>query len=408
MEEVMNEFAPTSDFSMKASPMSRKARAFSIQALLSPVDSASEDGDEVKGLGDAERDKVEQDSRSSPRSLSSETPLPSPPITEDLITEEKCRTSDNLGRSCCTLEMKELWKKFHDLGTEMIITKSGRRMFPSMRVSFSNLDPKANYQVFFDIVAVDSKRYRYAYHRSCWLVAGRADPPIPRKVYTHPDGPFRGDSLMKQSISFEKVKLTNNLHDKWGYIILNSMHKYLPRVHLVKYEDKVPKASFLSDLETHDRKVFTFEETQFIGVTAYQNQLITKLKIDSNPFAKGFRDSARITQIDRESVDLLIKASRQGYPAVPNPMSHALLTQLPQNPLPLMPSGFVCKYPPLLPMQQHQSMMPTPEQMSKDFLKLYFDRLSSNQCAVNGMHKALSTHNNIPRTNSVRFNPYKS
>jgi len=56
-----------------------------------------------------------------------------------------------------------------------------RRMFPSMRVSFSNLDPKANYQVFFDIVAVDSKRYRYAYHRSCWLVAGRADPPIPRK-----------------------------------------------------------------------------------------------------------------------------------------------------------------------------------------------------------------------------------
>jgi len=51
------------------------------------------------------------------------------------------------------------------------------------------------------------------------------------------------------------------------------MHKYLPRVHLVKYEDKVPKASFLSDLETHDRKVFTFEETQFIGVTAYQNQL---------------------------------------------------------------------------------------------------------------------------------------
>jgi len=50
MEEVMNEFAPTSDFSMKASPMSRKARAFSIQALLSPVDSASEDGDEVNSI----------------------------------------------------------------------------------------------------------------------------------------------------------------------------------------------------------------------------------------------------------------------------------------------------------------------------------------------------------------------
>lgn len=50
---------------------------------------------------------------------------------------------------------------------------------------------------------------------------------------------------------------------------------------------------------------------------------ITKLKIDSNPFAKGFRDSARITQIDRESVDLLIKASRHGYmptAMLPHPM----------------------------------------------------------------------------------------
>lgn len=27
-----------------------------------------------------------------------------------------------------------------------------------------------------------------------------------------------------------------------------------------------------------------------MAVTAYQNQLITKLKIEKNPFAKGFRD----------------------------------------------------------------------------------------------------------------------
>ncbi|ETE57990.1 T-box transcription factor TBX20, partial [Ophiophagus hannah] len=30
---------------------------------------------------------------------------------------------------------------------------------------------------------------------------------------------------------------------------------------------------------------------------------ITKLKIDSNPFAKGFRDSSRLTDIERESVE---------------------------------------------------------------------------------------------------------
>ena len=32
-------------------------------------------------------------------------------------------------------------------------------------------------------------------------------------------------------------------------------------------------------------------EAQFIAVTAYQNEQITQLKIDNNPFAKGFRDN---------------------------------------------------------------------------------------------------------------------
>src|SRR6218665_988581 len=35
-------------------------------------------------------------------------------------------SSDALERVCCHLETKELWQKFHELGTEMIITKSGR------------------------------------------------------------------------------------------------------------------------------------------------------------------------------------------------------------------------------------------------------------------------------------------
>jgi hypothetical protein len=40
---------------------------------------------------------------------------------------------------------------------------------------------------------------RYAYHRSAWLVAGKADPPPPRRLYVHPDSPFTGDQLSKQA-----------------------------------------------------------------------------------------------------------------------------------------------------------------------------------------------------------------
>lgn len=95
---------------------------------------------------------------------------------------------------------------------------SSRRMFPTVRVSFSGLEPTARYAVLMDIVPLDKKRYRYAYHRSSWLVAGKADPPPPRRLCVHPDGAFTGEQLMKQTVSFEKLKLTNNTQDKNGQV----------------------------------------------------------------------------------------------------------------------------------------------------------------------------------------------
>lgn len=97
-----------------------------------------------------------------------------------------------------------------------------RRMFPTVRVSFSGLmrpsKPSDFYAVLLDIVPVDSRRYRYAYHRSAWLVAGKADPPPPPRLHAHPDTPFSFEALTKQVISFEKAKLTNNELDRNGQV----------------------------------------------------------------------------------------------------------------------------------------------------------------------------------------------
>ena len=93
-----------------------------------------------------------------------------------------------------------------------------RRMFPTLRISFTGVDPLKRYIVLMDIVPVDNKRYRYAYHRSSWLVAGKADPPSPNRLCIHPDAPYTGDQLRKQVVSFEKVKLTNNEMDKQGHV----------------------------------------------------------------------------------------------------------------------------------------------------------------------------------------------
>uniref|UniRef100_A0A3Q2D1Z8 T-box transcription factor 16 n=1 Tax=Cyprinodon variegatus TaxID=28743 RepID=A0A3Q2D1Z8_CYPVA len=180
-----------------------------------------------------------------------------------------------------TLEDLELWKTFHEIGTEMIITKPGRRMFPHCKVSLSGLIPCAKYILLVDMVPEDG--FRYKWNKEKWEVAGKAEPQPPCRTYVHPDSPALGSHWMKQSISFLKLKLTNNTLDQHGHIILHSMHRYHPRFHVVQADD-------LFSVRWSVFQTFTFPETSFTAVTAYQNTKITKLKIDHNPFAKGFRD----------------------------------------------------------------------------------------------------------------------
>ncbi|XP_076369499.1 T-box transcription factor TBX2-like isoform X1 [Tachypleus tridentatus] len=195
-----------------------------------------------------------------------------------------------------TLESKELWERFHTLGTEMVITKGGRRMFPPFKVRISGLDNEAKYIMLMDIVAGDDCRYKF--HNGRWLMAGKADPEMPKRMYIHPDSPSTGEQWMQKVVSFHKLKLTNNISDKHGYTILNSMHKYQPRFHLVRANDilKLPYSTF---------RTYVFKETDFVAVTAYQNEKITQLKIDNNPFAKGFRDSGAGKRDKKRQVALI-------------------------------------------------------------------------------------------------------
>lgn len=58
-------------------------------------------------------------------------------------------------------------------------------------------------------------------------------------------------------------------------IVLQSLHKYQPRLHIVEVtEDGVEDLN--SDLKT---QCFTFPETQFIAVTAYQNTDVSVEKL---------------------------------------------------------------------------------------------------------------------------------
>ncbi|XP_060129539.1 MAX gene-associated protein isoform X3 [Zootoca vivipara] len=186
------------------------------------------------------------------------------------------------GSITVTLDNNNMWNEFYYRSTEMILTKQGRRMFPYCRYWITGLDSKLKYILVVDISPVDNLRYKWNGHS--WEPSGKAEPHVLGRVFIHPESPSTGHYWMQQRVSFYNLKLTSNTLDQEGHIILHSMHRYLPRLHLVPAD----KATEVIQLNGHDVHTFIFPQTEFFAVTAYQNIQITQLKIDYNPFLKGF------------------------------------------------------------------------------------------------------------------------
>jgi len=91
-------------------------------------------------------DELEDEGRESPPEISSSTsdcsaghsggrsskksPPTSPPPPKNPLLQERF-SCEELRHAVCHLETKDLWDKFNELGTEMIITKSGRSVLQS-------------------------------------------------------------------------------------------------------------------------------------------------------------------------------------------------------------------------------------------------------------------------------------
>ncbi|XP_027728757.1 T-box transcription factor TBX21-like [Vombatus ursinus] len=193
------------------------------------------------------------------------------------------------GKLKVVLHNHSLWLKFYRQQTEMILNKPGRRMFPFPVYKIHGMNPVAHYQVFLEIVPVDEYHWRFQDGR--WSQCEKTENNIPgNQLYIHPDSPNTGAHWMKKEIKFEKLKMTNNkeaTNNENKMILLQSFHKYQPRLGIEEVRDGEHETITPSSF-THS---FTFPETEFIAVTAYQNAKLSQLKIEYNPFARGFRES---------------------------------------------------------------------------------------------------------------------
>ena len=112
-----------------------------------------------------------------------------------------------------------LWKQ---LKLHLLPLLIHRRMFPSFKVRVNGLSKKAKYIMLMDIVSADDCRYKF--HNSRWMVAGKADPELPKRMYIHPDSPATGEQWMNRpGVSFHKLKLTNNIADPHGHVSFKIM-----------------------------------------------------------------------------------------------------------------------------------------------------------------------------------------
>ncbi|XP_031722107.1 MAX gene-associated protein isoform X2 [Anarrhichthys ocellatus] len=222
-----------------------------------------------------------------------------------------------------TLENNSVWKQFYGCGTEMILTKPGRRMFPYCRYRLSGLDPNRQYSLVLSIVPSDPYRYRWSSTK--WEITGPAEHQGQGliRAFSHHYSPGLGSEWMGTLVSFYKLKLTNHPQDLDGHIILNSMHRYIPRLHVIPVPDGDIATPAQPVVVGPESMTFTFPQTEFMAVTTYQNFRITQLKINHNPFAKGFREdgnNTRLIRVATEAPPVLLTDTRPpvSTPAEPN------------------------------------------------------------------------------------------
>lgn len=117
-------------------------------------------------------------------------------------------------------------------------------------------------------------QYKYRFLNGEWKTSLRNDTAKSSQVpviHQHPDSPNFGHHWAKDAVGFGKLKLTNyeNTQNP-DAVYLKSLNKYLPVIHILQHDKK-----------NVDNKVLIyskpFVETEFIAVTAYQNENVNIL-----------------------------------------------------------------------------------------------------------------------------------
>ncbi|KAG9067779.1 hypothetical protein KI688_011366 [Linnemannia hyalina] len=236
----------------------------------------------------------------------------------------------------------DLWAQFDEHQNEMIITTSGRCLFPSLRFNVFNLNPDAYYSFCLEFEMLTPNRFRFS--NGAWKAVrspkniddsstaiATAASDHKGETYTHPDQLKLGSHWMANPISFAKAKLANKAksqptvakkalklnsistssskrkadstsatnsndgpgrshsqplgdsHNDTNVFHMESFHKYRPRVVLTELAK--------DSNEILSTTAYTFDLATYMAVTRYENENVNDLKKSFNPHARAFRET---------------------------------------------------------------------------------------------------------------------
>ena len=66
-----------------------------------------------------------------------------------------------------SLEDENLWSQFESQTNEMIVTKTGRKMFPVVRVKLARLEPVTFYSIILEFKQIDLSKWKFTNGR--WI-----------------------------------------------------------------------------------------------------------------------------------------------------------------------------------------------------------------------------------------------
>ncbi|CAH8626828.1 unnamed protein product [Schistosoma haematobium] len=205
------------------------------------------------------------------------------------------------------LKEQKIWSDIYLHNTEMIATNTGRRIFPSLSVYVFGLNPNDQYIFLLDMLLIQPHIFKHQGDR--WIISSQSEVlnhshTLEGKYYIQEESPKTGAYWMESGVNFTRVKITNTKEIKpyKNMIHVNSMHYYIPRISVVRlnhlmdnqsnYYHPTSSSSGISSQSNQLELIgsYIIPGTQFYTVTAYQNPDVIRIKINNNPFAKGFRN----------------------------------------------------------------------------------------------------------------------